>query len=440
MRKKFGERFQDSLKLFAPISGIFGFVSDVIQPISPFIHVLTVISAVITVVLVVFYFLRHKREIFDRFSQYLSQFAIVTVILTFFWVLGMGSEKGFFAENFEAIADLQAVLVQPGAPTTDVSESSNPNTYYLDIANHHLRSGKLSQEDKIVNGIILYNNGHYDQAVVMFDSVMLQGVNKYDIFYKYYESLYASYKGDEEAIQSKLSSLGVAENPMMQIARIDFLLKGLEYYKALDKLTIDDPALKSFAQNNKANSLFEDLHHYNLYESFALEFWVPTMRKNQELLGKNLINIRDFFFDYQASFKRYQESTIHPIDNHFVWDWQIDDPEKLPYAKMIWNRLIKGEANSAIMRDGEQITGTVVDEEGNPIADVVVSDFDAFPKISSEEIFASTMTDEKGSFTLTSAAGHLLWFRYSSGDRKFKESFKTVQQSDTIEVVLKEIK
>jgi hypothetical protein len=71
---------------------------------------------------------------------------------------------------------------------------------------------------------------------------------------------------------------------------------------------------------------------------------------------------------------------------------------------------------------------------------VVVSDFDAFPKISSEEIFASTMTDEKGSFTLTSAAGHLLWFRYSSSDRKFKESFKTVQQSNTIEVVLKEIK
>ena len=440
MRKNFGERFQDSLKLFAPISGIFGFVSDVIQPISPFIHVLTAVSAVITVVLVVFYFLRHKREIFDKLSQYLSQFAIVTVILSFFWVLGMGSEKGFFAENFEVIADLQAILVPAETEAPVTSEISNPDTYYLDIASHHLRTGKLSEEDKIVNGIVLYNNGHYNQAVAMFDSVMLQEVNKYDVFYMYYESLFAFYKGDEGAIQSKLSFLGVAENPMMQIARIDFLFKGLEYYKALDKLTIDDPALKSFAQNNKANSLFEDLHHYNLYESFALEYWVPTMRKNQELLGKNLINIMDFFFDYQSSFKRYRESTIHPIDNHFVWDWQIDDPAKLTYAKMIWNRLIKGEATSAIMRDGEQITGTVVDEAGNPIADVVVSDFDAFPKISSEEIFASTTTDEKGSFTLTSADGHLLWFRTSFGERKFKETFKIVQGSKAIEIVLKEIK
>lgn len=454
MRKNLGQRFEDSLKLFAPISGIFGFISDVIQPISPFIHVLTVISAVITVILLIFYFLRHRREIFDKLSQYLSQFAIVTSILSFFWFLGMGSEKGFFADNFESIATLQAYLlpedseesadaapvVTPNLIINNETRIIQPDTYYLDIANHRLRTGKLSLEDKIVNSIVLYNNGHYERAVLMLDSVLLQGVTKYDLLYKYYESLFASYKGDESAIQSKLDAAGIAANPMMQVARIDFLFKGMEYYKALGMITIEDPLLMSFAQNNKAKSLFADLHHYHLYEDFALEYWVPLMRLNQNSLGKNLINIRDFFFDYQAGFERYHESTTHPSDDHFVWEWQIDDPEKQPYAKMIWTRLVGGDVNSAILKYGEQITGKVVDIAGNPIPDVLVSDFDAFPRISAEEVFIGTTTDENGAFTITSGNSHLLWFRTSFSERKFRETFKIVQGTKTMEVVLREMK
>lgn len=436
------KQIKNSSKIFGPISGAFGFVSDVISPITPFIHVVTVICGVVSVILFIFYLLRKRNETYEALSQYFSQFFVFTSVLIFFWVLQSGSEKGFLADNFESVASLQTVIVknvgfdQPAEPQ---KPSYDQESYYLDIANNQLRTEGGTTVDKIVNGIIYFNNGHYDKAVVMLDSAISEGQIKYDLLYRYYESLFYVHKGDLIKIDEKITSSGLSENPLMKLAKIDFLHKGIDFYKELDLLNFDDPLIKSFGQNLKAKSLLADLNHYYLYESYALEYWVPILRKNQEALGKNLININSFFFDYQGSYRNYLNLTTHHGDEHFVWDWPVDDPEKRLMAEQIWKRIQSGDIKRVLLNFGQTVSGRVVDANGAPLSGILISDFDAFPKISSKEVFTGTTTDDEGRFTLISGSGHLLRFSSVAGDRNFSEVFKTVK-SDSLNVTLQEMR
>lgn len=445
-KRSLGNQIQDASKIFGPISGAFGFVSDVIRPISPFIHVVTVICAIISAILFVFYLMRKRREIYEKLSHYFSQFFVFTVVLSFFWFIGSDSEQGFFAENFEVVASVQESLaVGPVGGDKDLSSvkdqnSSQPDTYYLDITTNRLRPGGGSAEDQIVNAIVFFNNGHYERAALLFDSVVAKGLLKYDLLHRFYESLFYVYKGDLAAVDDKLQSAGLSDNQLMALAKIDFLYKGVDYYKELSRLTFDDPLLRSFGENLKAKSLLADLNHYYLYESYALEYWIPVMRRNQEALGKNLINIRDLFFDFQGSYRNYLNVTTHHGDEHFVWEWPIDDPGKRAMAEVMWKRIQSGDLSRVLLNYGQTVTGKVVDADGNPIPGILVSDFDAFPKISSKEVFTGTTTDESGTFTLITGTGHLLRFSSLDGEQNYKEVFKTVQSDKPLTVELEVIK
>lgn len=444
-----GLRIKNASKIFAPIGGAVGFISDILQPISSVIHVLTVICAIITITLFILYLLRKRRLIYQQLSEYFSQFFVFTVVLCFFWYLGSTSENGFMADNFEAMSDFQSFLVEnvksDAKDGEDISKvfiagsAALPNTYYLDISNNMLRQGKLAAEDQVVNSIVYYKNGHYDQAALLLDSVFVQGNLKYDLLYRYYESLFYVFKGDTAEVAVKLSSVGLSGNPLMKLAKNAFLFDGVEYYSKLSEISLSDPLLRAFAENLKAKSLFADLKHFYLYENFALEHWIPAMRQNQTALGKNLVHAQDFFFDYAGSYKAYLAATTHESDGHFVWDWPINDPEKKSLAERMWKRIISGEVDRAVLAMVKPVTGKVVDAAGNPVPDVLISDFDGFPKISSEEVFMGTTTDASGSFSFMSGQGHLLRFKSVNASRRFADFFTTViNTEEPLTVVLQE--
>ena len=439
------QRLRDATKVFAPLGSIIGLVTDLLHPLAPILHVVTVICGIISIILFIFYLLRKRKEIYNTLSGYFSQFFIFTAVLIVFWILSAESQKGILADNFEVFSDLQQFLIKES--TSDGVDSqpipifpdsvAQANTYHIDISNNLLRVGKSSVENQIVNGLIYHKNGHYDLAALTLDSAISQGVMKYDLLLKYYEAMFYNMKGDTLAVQSRIESAGLADNQLMSVARIDFLYKGIKYYKALSQISITEPGLLAFAQNLKAKSLFADLHHYYQYESFALEHWVPLMRKNEKMLGKNLIYIRDYFFDFHASYQSYMKTTTHETDDHFVWDWPIADPNKKSNAAMIWKRILSGEVNKVILNLNQTVTGKVVDAEGNPISNVLVSDFDSFPKISSPEVFTGITTDEFGTFSLTSGLGHLLRFRFIGNGQRYKEVFQIVDPDTAMTIVLK---
>jgi len=447
IEKSLAQRLKDSSKIFAPVGGIIGIVSDLMEPLAFAMHVITVICGTTTIVLFVFYLIRKRKEIYAVVSEYFFNFFIFTIILIFFWILTANSEKGFLADNFKVMSDLQNVLVKNFTSSEEELEEppvettiEKPASYYVDIALNQLRVGKSSVENQIVNGFIYHKNGHYELAALVLDSAVKQGAMKYDLFYRYYESMFYELQGDSDAINSRISAAGLSGNELMAVARIDFLYRGLEYYRALDDLALSDKELLAFAQNLKAKSLFADLHHYYKYESFALEHWIPIMKKNQAKLGKNLVNIRDFFFDFQDSYHRFVQSTSHETDQHFVWEWPIADPGKKSAAAMIWKRIISGDVEKVIMNLNQTVKGRVVDESDNPIPDVLVSDFDSFTKISSPEVFSGIATDNGGSFSFTSGLGHLLHFRFIGSGRRYEEVFRMVESDESMTVVMRELK
>lgn len=432
-------QFKQSTAVFGPVGSIGGFVSDVIQPISPVIHFLTGILAVASGVLFICLFFRSRHPLIEKAANYFTQCLILTAILSFFWVLGSGSENGFFADNFEAVAALQAtVLDKNEVPETGKNDvtllQQNVTALRLSIAANEIKPKAVSVEDHLINATVLFNVGDFRQAEASLDSVFAKKYIRYDLLRHYYEVVFHNYSGKQDSIKWKMSTAGLTSHPLLKLAELDFLYDGLDFYVALSKVDLGDPLLLAFAENMKARSLQADLNHYDHYESYVMNYWIPRMRRNEEMLGKNLVTIRRIFFDYPTSVKHYQEGSTHPEDGHTIWGWHSYDPKGQKTADYLWNRLLTGATTKAFAGPALVVNGTVTDSFGVPVAQLIVTDFDQFPSRGRADQVWMTTTDEQGRFSIRTGKGHLLRFDGSFADMDLKELFVIAEEGDSLRI------
>lgn len=446
----FSDQLKNSSQIFGSVGSVFGFISDVIQPLAPFIHVATTILAGATGVLFFCFIFRAKHPYLDRAADYFTQGLVLTVVLLFFWFLGSSHERGFFADNFEFIAGLQNLVLGDDWAVKNQSENSNEptatddnqqtsvpgNTMHMHIATHELRLNPTGIQDHLVNANVLFKVGDYTSAEAIFDSIFSREYYKYDLFERYYEVLHHNYRGNKDSINLKIANMGLESNPMMQLAGITFMYDGLDYYIELGKMQWSDPLMKALAENIKARSLQADLNHYYLYENYVMDYWIPRMRQNENLLGRNLINLRNMFFDYPTAYRAYKEATTHPYHGHTIWEWHSYDPGNTAMAERMWNRIASGTAKQAFRSPTVIVSGVITDESGSPLQDVVVTDLDTFQPSATADRVNLTSTNEDGRFTIRTGKGHMLRIEDSYGSHELREKFVVVKDTSNLKIVL----
>ncbi|MFM7194381.1 MAG: carboxypeptidase-like regulatory domain-containing protein [Bacteroidota bacterium] len=238
--------------------------------------------------------------------------------------------------------------------------------------------------------------------------------------------LFANLDGDLGAIGKKLDSMGLTGNDMLKIAGLDFNFSGVDYYRELENTSITDPLIRAVAENMKAQSLIADSHNYWLYQPYLVARWIPVWTTNDELLGKNMIRAKKYFFDYPASNKSYQRGTAGSESDNLRWRTDVHhlsiDPYVLREAPNLWRRVADGAYSGAGKTLNVVQEGFVTDESGKPLEEVVVTDFDTYTRGSLEYNTAST--DSAGHYQLTTGRNHLLRFE-AIFDRQFRERFVT---------------
>lgn len=453
-REELVNKTKEAFKVFAPMSTFLGFVGDIIKPLAPILHYVSAFFLGTTIILLIMLLVDRRRGRSRKLTQYLPHSVILAIVLAVFSAMGFGHKDGFFGTNFDVVHSFQVNVmgVEPAAPpeAEEKKEESPAGTLNLTIIDEQLDDIRelISQQklqaspteirDYLVNAGIYYNAGNFRKAESMMDSVFSSGYLKLDLCFRYYEVLFANLDGDLGAIGKKLDSMGLTGNDMMKIAGLDFNLSGVDYYRELENTSITDPLIRAVAENMKAQSLIADSHNYWLYQPYLVARWIPVWTTNDELLGKNMIRAKKYFFDYPASYRRYQRGTAGGESDNLRWRTDVhhlsNDPYVLREAPALWRRVAGGAYSGAGKTLNVVQEGFVTDESGNPLEEVVVTDFDTYTPGSLEYNTAST--DSAGHYQLTTGRNHLLRFE-AIFDRQFRERFVTAGSETAGRVVIR---
>ena len=444
-RQELVNKTKEAFKVFAPMSTFLGFVGDIIKPLAPILHYVAAFFIMTTIVLGIMLLVDRKRGTTRKLTQYLPHSVILAVVLMVFSAMGFGHKEGFFGTNFDVVHQFQVNVlnVEPAptekpatpeaAPFTDNS-ANTVNISLLDRRLDDIRERISLQQlvaepagviDHLVNAGIYYNTGNLGKAEAMLEHVLKAGYVKLDLCYRYYEVLFANLDGDESAITRRLDSLGFSGNEMMKVAALDFMHKGVNYFRELEKAGIGDPLLRALSENKKARSLIADSHNYWLYQPYLVARWIPDWNSNDAALGRNIIKAKKYFFDYPAAYRQYLAGTTDEHREDLLWRTDIhhasNDPDVQREAMKLWKRVASGEMSRAGNPMTVRMEGIVTDESGSPLEDVVVTDFDTHTAGSID--YNMTVTDSAGQYVLTTGRNHLIRFEPMFNKKEFRDAF-----------------
>ena len=459
-REELVTKFKEAFKVFAPMSTFLGFVGDIIKPLAPVLHYLAAFFGACAVLLVVLLIIGRRRGRPFKMTMYLPHTVILSVVLCFFSLIGYGSKDGFFGTNLDIVHKFQVnvMKVEPSTPPAAEKEEEKPENpeatmSAVDLATIDRRLDDLRElislqklesqpkdvKDYLVNAGIYYNIGNYTMAEDMMEKAVTRGYFKLDLCLRYYEVLFSNFNGDEQAIRQRLDSLGISGNEMMRLAAIDFNYSGIDYYRAVEKAGFKDPLLLAFAQNLKARSLINDSHNHWHYQPYLVARWIPVWNANDKVLGKNIIKVKNYFFDYPVAYRRYLAGTTEENRDNLIWRTDIHNASNDPFvqreAAVIWQRVVSGASFRAEKALNLEVSGSVTDESGKPLSDVVVTDMDTYTSGSTE--YNMTVTDSSGTYLITTGRNHLLRFEPMFNKQQFRESFLNTGQEQLKTVILR---
>ncbi len=432
---------KEAFKVFAPMSTFLGFVGDIIKPLGPILHYVAAFFMMTTVVLAIMLLVDRKRGTTRKLTQYLPHSVILAVVLMVFSAMGFGHKDGFFGTNFDVVRQFQVnvMKVEPAAPPPaaekkDEEEDKERDITLVDehlddirelISLQKLQMNPADIRDHLVNAGIYYNSGNFHRAEDMLEIVFGAGYLKLDLGLRFYEILFANLNGDTNAIRMKLDSLNLSDNEVMKVAELDFLYQGVDYYRELEKAGITDPLLRALAENMKARSFIADSHNYWLYQPYLVARWIPVWNANDELLGKNIINAKRYFFDYPNGYRKYLASTTDENRENLLWRTDIhhasNDPDVRRDATTLWKRVTSGAMANAGQTLNLVMEGMVTDASGVPLEDVTVTDLDTHTGGSLE--YNMTVTDSAGHYRLTTGRNHLIRFEPVFNKQEFRDAF-----------------
>lgn len=107
---KLSNQILESSKVFGPIGAIAGFIGDVITPLGSYISWISIALLAITSILIIIYIFNKSVSKINSITKYLPKSFVLTIVFGFFSLIGINSEKGFFGDNIETIANLQSSL------------------------------------------------------------------------------------------------------------------------------------------------------------------------------------------------------------------------------------------------------------------------------------------------------------------------------------------
>lgn len=341
----FYARSLEASKVFGPIGGAAGFVADVITPLGNFVTVLAIVLPVLTVLLGIVSYVGRSNPTFSSLGKYVPHGLILSLVFGFFGIMGMNSDRGFVADNFEPVANLQSSLfnIEEGMKRVegkvdkisegidDIKEMVSNDVADIDsrlseiekqIANGNSITNPKTLEDFLINASIAYTKSDYKQAETMLLRVFRAGYIKYDLMAKYYDVLFNNYNGDEERINRVIQDNKLSENEYMKLVIVEANTKGLAFYVKLDDMTISNPLIRAYLENSKAKSFFVDVQYVGNDQMMKLmAYWATRMISNEEMLGRKIIKTKSLFFDYPAAYKSYVSNSSHTNDENGIWQF-----------------------------------------------------------------------------------------------------------------------
>lgn len=458
-RKELVAKSKEAFKVFAPMSTFLGFVGDIIKPLAPILHYLAAFFGIAAFILLILILIGRKQGKFFKMTTYFPHSTILAIVLTFFSLMGYGAEEGFFGANFDVVRKFQENVLrinpkEEESPKDDPKQQLTIGTLnnisipevdqHLDDIRERISLQKLADKptdirDYLVNAGIYYNSGNYNKADKMLQVVLTSGYIKLDLCLQFYEVLFTNLNGDEQAISKKLDSIKLSENEMMKVASIAFLKNGVDYYQNIEKTGLKDPILLAVALNLKARSLINDSHNFWQYQPYLVARWIPIWNANDKLLGKNIIKAKDYFFDYPKAYRKYLDETTEVIHENLLWRVDIHDVSNDLYvqrdAPKIWRRITSGEHLRSSKKLNIQISGTVADEDGNPMPEVVITDLDTHYYGSTE--YNMTISDADGTFSITTGRNHLLRLEKMYDKLKYRETFHLAESENRVKFVMR---
>lgn len=458
-RKGLSQKIQEASAVFGPLSGVFGFIGDVITPLVPILPILTAGLAGACLIIGIAYGVKKKRNKETEVPRYLPQMIILTIVFLIFTIMGYGNKRGFMGEHVELIADLQSALFKiekaagfeedeepvpiPATKNNVPTASSLIDSHYGELQKRILAGAYTdipkSVEDVLVNAMVFSNIGNLKQADSSFVKLFKEGYIRYDLTYKFYETLFTRFEGNDDSIRLRIGAAGLTDNEMMKLAVVDFHHSGVSYYAQVGQINITTPELKAFAENLKARSLCDDADRFGLYRNYMIGYWSPVWQNNAEKLDRRIIKTRKYFFDYQKMLDRYQAESglmgfaCSNCDLDEITTAQSKEIRK--HAAMLWSRVAGINGLKSPDANAYTVSGRVVDEEGNPIRDILITDFDTQVDLLDE--FNMSSTDEEGKFTLVTSKGNMLQLKAIFTEKEFQDQFQPAVKNDLGDLVLK---
>jgi len=457
-RKGLSQKIQEASAVFGPLSGVFGFIGDVITPLVPVLPILTATLAGVCLVIGIAYGVKKRRVKETEVPRFLPQMIILTIVFLIFTIMGFGNKRGFMGEHVEFIAQLQAAVFkleeaagleeeEDEAPNIVINNTPAPSTlidaHYGELQKRILAGAYTdvpkSVEDVLVNAMVYSNIGNLKQADSSFVKLFNEGYIRYDLTYKFYETLFTRFEGNEDSIRMRIAAAGLTDNEMMRLATVDFHFNGVSYYAQVDQIKLSNPELRAFAENLKARSLCNDADRFGLYRNYIIGYWAPVWDNNAEKLDRRIIKTRKHFFDYSKMLDRYQAES--GLMGFACSNCNLDEitsaqsKELRKHAPMLWSRIAGSNGLKSPESNRYTVSGRVVDEEGNPMRDILITDFDTQVDLLDE--FNMSSTDEEGKFTLVTSKGNMLQLKAIFTEREFLDQFQVAVKNDLGDLVLK---
>ena len=204
-----------------------------------------------------------------------------------------------YEPNFDYLRTLSGTIKKLQRRLLVVEHSVDEIKLRLDIIEKRINSGKITDnpstlEDYIVNAIIYFNNGSYINAEKMFNEIFKTNYIKYDLAYKYYESMFYNYAGDLNKILNKINGLNKKAKLFCELAGVDYNSKGFDFFTSLEKYSDVDQKLKLFLIRKRSHG-FVGIQNQVGYK--RIYNYVMTMMERSEELTRNISEIRYLFHD-----------------------------------------------------------------------------------------------------------------------------------------------
>ena len=206
-----------------------------------------------------------------------------------------------------------------------------------------------SAEDYLINARIYYQKNSYKEAEEMYINLFNAGYIKLDLAIQFYETIYNNYDGDEDKINQLISNLTLEDKTMISLARSLFTYSGINYYKNINYIPINNNVLKAYIQNIKAKSFYIDVQNYMQNPNYngLMDYWTYQFYDNHKKMGIKLIKIKNQFFDYNQAVKDYYNGTSYGGGDPTVFDFYMNgrnfEQELMNNNKVYWNNILNNK-------------------------------------------------------------------------------------------------